>query len=111
VSINLVQKSAFEHHNPTEFFCCCCFVLFLGVFCVALTLSVDQAGLKTQKYICLCLLSAGIKGVCHHCPVSTEFLRPCSKAVSSPRGRDGVGAGVGIEAQIKKRGNIGWLVV
>jgi hypothetical protein len=27
---------------------------------------VDQAGLKTQKSACLCLLSAGIKGVRHH---------------------------------------------
>jgi hypothetical protein len=26
--------------------------------------------LQTQKSTCLCLPSAGIKGVCHHCPAS-----------------------------------------
>jgi hypothetical protein len=32
------------------------------------THSLDQAGPWTQKCTCLCLPSAGIKGVCQHCP-------------------------------------------
>jgi hypothetical protein len=34
---------------------------------------VDQAG-QTQKSACLCLLSAGIKGVCHHARFIVHFL-------------------------------------
>jgi hypothetical protein len=30
--------------------------------------------LQTQKSICLCLPSAGIKGMCHHCRVTHIFL-------------------------------------
>ena len=38
--------------------------------------SVDQAGLKlTDISICLCLLSAGIKGVCHHHPYVIKVLK------------------------------------
>jgi hypothetical protein len=45
--------------------CCCCWFLFLfffktGLLCIA----------KTQKSACLCLPSAGIKGVCHHAQLS-----------------------------------------
>jgi hypothetical protein len=38
--------------------------------CVALAVpefTLDQAGLELRS-TCLCLPSAGIKGVCHHCP-------------------------------------------
>jgi hypothetical protein len=35
---------------------------------------VDQAGLETQKSACLCLPSAGIKGVRHHAQVISGFL-------------------------------------
>ena len=31
---------------------------------------VDQAGLDSQRSACLCLPSAGIKGMLHHCPAS-----------------------------------------
>ena len=36
------------------------------------THSVDQAGFK--KSTCLCLSSAGIKGLCHHCPAVALIL-------------------------------------
>jgi hypothetical protein len=37
---------------------------------------VDQAGLETQKSSCLCLPSAGIKGVRHHRPAwQQSFLK------------------------------------
>ena len=43
-----------------------------GFFCITLTLPgihcVEQAALNSQRSICLCLLSARIKGVCHHLP-------------------------------------------
>jgi hypothetical protein len=32
------------------------------------THSLDQAGLETQRFACLCLQSDGIKGVRHHHP-------------------------------------------
>jgi hypothetical protein len=37
------------------------------------THSVDQAGLELK--CCLCLPSAGIKGMRHHCPAKVELLR------------------------------------
>jgi hypothetical protein len=30
----------------------------------------------TQKFACLCPSSAGIKGVCHHCPAKLLFFKP-----------------------------------
>ena len=40
------------------------------------TRSVDKAGLELTDIACLCLLSAGIKGLCHHCPaIIFLFLR------------------------------------
>ena len=50
----------------TEFHCVALAVLELA--------SIDQAGLKLPRYTCLCLLSAGIKDVCHHCLVLFRFL-------------------------------------
>ncbi|GAB1298665.1 Protein RFT1 homolog [Apodemus speciosus] len=38
------------------------------------THSVDQAGLELQKSTCLCLPSAGITGMRHHCPAQQVFL-------------------------------------
>ena len=35
---------------------------------------VDQAGLLTQKSACLCLPSAGIKGMQHHCPAQQQVV-------------------------------------
>jgi hypothetical protein len=32
---------------------------------------------RTQKSICLCLPSAGITGVCHHCPADQTILGAC----------------------------------
>jgi hypothetical protein len=71
-----------------------CFVFVFGLFCfvwdrVSLyspglpgTHSVDQAGLGTQKFACLCLPSAGIKGVCHHAWHIHIFLNlPLEQAV------------------------------
>ena len=29
---------------------------------------------RTQKYACLCFPSAGIKGVCHHCPSFLDYF-------------------------------------
>jgi hypothetical protein len=37
------------------------------------THSVDQAGPRTQRFACLCLSSAGIKGMCHHCPARLHY--------------------------------------
>jgi hypothetical protein len=60
-----------------------CFVLFCFVFQDRVSLyspgcpgthSVGQAGLELQKSACLCLPSAGIKGVRHHARLSTEIL-------------------------------------
>ncbi|GAB1295160.1 Neuropeptide FF receptor 1 [Apodemus speciosus] len=68
--------------------------LLVGIFCMPTTLvdnlitdtaslyspgcpgthSVDQAGLKLKKSTCLCLPSAGIEGVCHHCLASEDIL-------------------------------------
>jgi hypothetical protein len=45
----------------------------MAVLCPG-THSVGQAGLKLRNPpACLCLPSAGIKGVCHHCPASFDF--------------------------------------
>jgi hypothetical protein len=38
------------------------------------THSVDQAGLELRKSACLCLPSAGIKGMCHHCPANLFLM-------------------------------------
>jgi hypothetical protein len=54
-----------------------CFVLFrdrvslCSLGCPG-THFVDQASLELRKSTCLCLLSAGIKGMCHHCPAKTN---------------------------------------
>jgi hypothetical protein len=40
----------------------------------------DQAALKFTK-ICLCLLSAEIKGVCQHCLAENFFLNPFLKNI------------------------------
>lgn len=56
-------------------FCCCLFV-FVSQGRVSLCNSprcpktpyVDQAELELKRFACPCLLSDGIKGVCHHCP-------------------------------------------
>lgn len=52
------------------------FLGFLKVFFFPLcspacpgTLSVYQAGLKTQRSACLCLTGGRIKGMCHHAPL------------------------------------------
>jgi hypothetical protein len=29
---------------------------------------------RTQRFTCLCLPSAGIKGMCHHCPAENCFF-------------------------------------
>jgi hypothetical protein len=42
-----------------------CFVFQTGFLFVALAVLAGCPG--TQKSVCLCLLSAEIKGVCHHC--------------------------------------------
>jgi hypothetical protein len=63
-----------------HFFFVFCFVLFFqdrvslySPGCPG-THFVDQAGLdRTQKSACLCLPSAGIKGVRHHCPATAHF--------------------------------------
>jgi hypothetical protein len=49
---------------------------FLCVALAALELTVDQAGLEpgTQKSACLCLPSAGIKGVRHHAQLFLRFF-------------------------------------
>ena len=36
--------------------------------------SVDQANLKLKRSTCLCLLSVGIKGGCHHCPCEHVYM-------------------------------------
>ena len=36
---------------------------------------VDQAGLEFTEICWFCLLSAGIKGVCHHCLAASSLLR------------------------------------
>jgi hypothetical protein len=38
------------------------------------TCLVDQAGPRTQRSACLCLPSAGIKGVRHLCPAAQHFV-------------------------------------
>ena len=35
---------------------------------------------QTQKSTCLCLLSAGIKGVCHHRPAKDSYLKDYSQS-------------------------------
>ena len=42
---------------------------FMGYYNASMTLFAIAMS-RTQKFICLCLESAGIKGVCHHCPLS-----------------------------------------
>jgi hypothetical protein len=37
------------------------------------THSVDQVGLELRKITCLCLPSAGIKGVSHHCLAGSDI--------------------------------------
>ena len=63
-----------------EFFLTLSGNLFFGLLCFAFsrvflcspgcpeTGSVDEAGLELKSSACLCLSSAGIKGVGHHCP-------------------------------------------
>ena len=60
------------------FVCCWGFLLFDWLvfhsregFSVALAI-LDQAGF-IQRFTCLCLLSARIKGVCHHHPAIEKF--------------------------------------
>jgi hypothetical protein len=62
-------------------FFCCCFLFFVFWDRVSLcspgcpgTHFVDQAGLWTQKSACLCLPSAGIKGVHHYTRLRRSFL-------------------------------------
>jgi hypothetical protein len=43
-----------------------------GFLCVAL--AVLKLTPRTQKSACLCLLSAGIKGVCYHARLEPQFL-------------------------------------
>ena len=46
-----------------------CFSFFeKGFLCVSWNSLCRPAWPPTQKFACLCLLSAGIKSVCHHCP-------------------------------------------
>jgi hypothetical protein len=62
------------------FCCCCCCCCFKTRFlCVALggTYSVDQAGLELTEIACLCLLSAWIKGIYHHCLLSFAIVMVC----------------------------------
>jgi hypothetical protein len=68
---------------PPPLFCFVfCFVLGffeIGFLCIALAVlswnSLCRPGWpRTQKSACLCLPSAGIKGVCHHLPAISLFL-------------------------------------
>ena len=66
---------------PTLFLFVCLLFLFSffesGFHCVVkswlLWNSLDEAGLKLRD-VCLCLSSAGIKGMCHHHPTGTYSL-------------------------------------
>ena len=49
-----------------EFLCVVLAVLELALY--------TRLALNSQRSICLCLLSARIKGVCHHCPATTSIL-------------------------------------
>jgi hypothetical protein len=56
----------------------CLFVCFeTGFLCVALAvldLLCRPGWPQTQKSACLCLPSAGIKGLCHHCPAKNSLF-------------------------------------
>ena len=56
-----------------------CFVFLTGFLCIALAvLELFGPGWsQTQKSSCFCLPSAGIKGVCHHCPAVCMFSKVC----------------------------------
>ena len=43
------------------------------------THSVDRLALNSQRFVCLCLPSAGIKGVCHYCLAVKNNLKTCEK--------------------------------
>jgi hypothetical protein len=64
-----------------------------GFLCITLTvleLTLDQAGLElrnpgwpqTQKSACLCLPSAGIKGVCHYARLKNNFYQRLKEELS-----------------------------
>jgi hypothetical protein len=63
-------------------FFCCCFILFcfsrqgFSVYPWLSWNSLCRPGCpQTQKSACLCLPSAGIKGLHHHCPATSPFLK------------------------------------
>ena len=66
-------KHVFDKRKEESFL----FFLFSFLFlflCIALNSLCTPDWPWTERFICLCLLSVGIKGMRHHCPNQNEFL-------------------------------------